>query len=333
MSQIFVDGNYRSVSGGLRTVINPANSQVLGEVAECQDEDVALAVTAAQHALPAWSALSEDDRYSTLQAASDALQARSETLSALLVAEGGLTQREARATLAAALTDLRYPSANVPQRASAVRAVIGPASSPLLPIVRQVTAALMAGDTAVVSPAKGAVLTNLAMCVVGAALPAGVVNVLAGEVAGGQRLAGHPGIQAISYTGSAAVAAALAQAGKPIEAWVGAADVAIVRLEQLYPFPGEPLAARIKRMPALEEVVWCQEEPRNNGSWFFVEPLIEESLAAAKCKVARPRYAGRTASASPATGLAKRHAAEQAALVSNALGLSVRGEIRRRAKG
>jgi acyl-CoA reductase-like NAD-dependent aldehyde dehydrogenase len=53
--------------------------------------------------LPAWSDLSEDDRYSTLQAASDALQAQSETLSTLLVAEGGLTQREARATLAAAL--------------------------------------------------------------------------------------------------------------------------------------------------------------------------------------------------------------------------------------
>ena len=229
MSQIFVDGNYRSVSGTLRTVINPANSQVLGEVAECRDEDVALAVRAAQHALPAWSALSEDDRYSTLQAASDALQARSETLSGLLVAEGGLTQREARATLAAALTDLRYPSANVHQRTSAVRAVFGPASSPLLPIVRQVTAALMAGDTVVVSPAKGAVLTNLAMGVVWAALPAGVVNVLTGEVAGGQRLAGHPDIQAISFTGSAAVAAALAQTGKSLEAWVGAADAAIVR--------------------------------------------------------------------------------------------------------
>ncbi len=110
-------------------------------------------------------------------------------------------------------------------------------------------------------------------------------------------------------------------------------DVSVVRLEQLYPFPGEPLAARVKRMVALEEVVWCQEEPRNNGSWFFVESLIEESLQTAKSKVARPRYAGRTASASPATGLAKRHAAEQAALVADALGLSVRSEMRRRKNG
>ena len=110
-------------------------------------------------------------------------------------------------------------------------------------------------------------------------------------------------------------------------------DTQIVRIEQLYPFPGDPLATRIARMTNLEEVVWCQEEPRNNGSWFFVEPLIEEALAAAKCKVKRARYAGRTASASPATGLAKRHTAEQTALVSNALGLSVRGEIRRKSKG
>ena len=110
-------------------------------------------------------------------------------------------------------------------------------------------------------------------------------------------------------------------------------DVAVVRLEQLYPFPGDPLALRLARMPALEEVVWCQEEPRNNGGWFFVEPFIEDTLKAAKSKVQRARYAGRAASASPATGLAKRHASEQGALVADALGLSVRSEIRRQKKG
>ena len=112
----------------------------------------------------------------------------------------------------------------------------------------------------------------------------------------------------------------------------GATDTQIVRLEQLYPFPGEPLAVRLKAMPNLEDVVWCQEEPKNNGSWFFVEPLIEEALKAAGTDVARARYAGRTASASPATGLAKRHALEQAALVADALGLSARSEIRRQKK-
>ena len=113
----------------------------------------------------------------------------------------------------------------------------------------------------------------------------------------------------------------------------GMEDVEIVRLEQLYPFPGDPLALRLERMTALEKVVWCQEEPRNNGAWFFVEPLIEETLKAAGSKVERARYAGRQASASPATGLAKRHASEQGALVADALGLSVRSEIRRQKKG
>jgi 2-oxoglutarate dehydrogenase E1 component len=110
----------------------------------------------------------------------------------------------------------------------------------------------------------------------------------------------------------------------------GIEDISIIRVEQLYPFPGEPLAERVARMSNLEEVVWCQEEPRNNGAWFFVETQIEHALAEAKSKVARPRYAGRAASASPATGFATRHAHEQAALVADALGLSVRGEIRRK---
>jgi 2-oxoglutarate dehydrogenase E1 component len=113
-------------------------------------------------------------------------------------------------------------------------------------------------------------------------------------------------------------------------------DTQVIRLEQLYPFPGEPLAKRLARMPALEDVVWCQEEPKNNGGWFFVEPEIEEALIAAKCPerlgVTRPRYAGRVASASPATGLAKRHVSEQGALIGHALGTSVRSEIRRRKK-
>ncbi|MDQ2891631.1 MAG: 2-oxoglutarate dehydrogenase E1 component [Pseudomonadota bacterium] len=116
-----------------------------------------------------------------------------------------------------------------------------------------------------------------------------------------------------------------------IEARDAAGDTAtqIVRVEQLYPFPGEPLAERVKRMPALEDVVWAQEEPKNNGCWTFVEPLIEEALSAAKATVARARYAGRAAAASPATGLMKRHQLEQAALVADALGHNVRGEFRR----
>ena len=112
----------------------------------------------------------------------------------------------------------------------------------------------------------------------------------------------------------------------------GLTDTTVIRIEQLYPFPGEPLSVRLARMPKLEDVVWAQEEPRNNGSWFFVEPYIEEALAAAGKPGMRARYAGRAASASPATGLMSRHQTEQAALVADALGLSVRKEIRRTRK-
>jgi 2-oxoglutarate dehydrogenase E1 component len=93
------------------------------------------------------------------------------------------------------------------------------------------------------------------------------------------------------------------------------------------------LIVRLKRMKNLEEVVWAQEEPKNNGSWFFVEPFIEYCLTEAGVKPQRARYAGRKASASPATGLAKRHIAEQGALVADALGHSVREEIKRQQKG
>jgi len=104
----------------------------------------------------------------------------------------------------------------------------------------------------------------------------------------------------------------------------GAGDggIEIVRIEQLYPFPSEPLVKRLKAMPKLEMLIWAQEEPRNNGAWFFVEPLIEACLNEAGFAGMRPLYAGRDAAASPATGLAKRHAAEQAALIAGALGHS-----------
>ena len=62
---------------------------------------------------------------------------------------------------------------------------------------------------------------------------------------------------------------------------------AIVRLEQLYPFPGEPLVKRLKAMPALEELVWAQEEPKNMGAWSFIFPRLEEVVGQ------KVRYAGR----------------------------------------
>jgi 2-oxoglutarate dehydrogenase E1 component len=80
------------------------------------------------------------------------------------------------------------------------------------------------------------------------------------------------------------------------------------------------LVKRLKAMPGLTDLVWAQEEPKNNGAWSFAEPLIECCLGEGGHAGLRPRYAGRAASASPATGLAKRHVAEQAALIADALG-------------
>ena len=112
----------------------------------------------------------------------------------------------------------------------------------------------------------------------------------------------------------------------------GLEDVSIVRIEQLYPFPGDPLAIRLKRMTNLEEIVWCQEEPKNNGAWFFVDRLIEQAAADAGKPGMRPVYAGREPAASPATGLAKRHQVQQESLVSIALGLADGGDAARQLK-
>ncbi len=98
----------------------------------------------------------------------------------------------------------------------------------------------------------------------------------------------------------------------------GIKDVAIVRIEQLYPFPVISLPKALAPYKNAE-VVWCQEEPKNNGAWYHVDRRIEEVLEPLGIKAKRPRLVSRKAAASPATGLAKVHAAEQAALVEEAL--------------
>ncbi len=100
----------------------------------------------------------------------------------------------------------------------------------------------------------------------------------------------------------------------------GVGDVALVRLEQIYPFPTKSLAIVLSAYPKAE-VVWCQEEPENMGAWSFVDRKIEQTLVGMGHGCTRPRYVGRNAAASPATGLAKVHAAQQAALVARALAL------------
>jgi 2-oxoglutarate dehydrogenase E1 component len=94
--------------------------------------------------------------------------------------------------------------------------------------------------------------------------------------------------------------------------------VALVRVEQLYPFPFASLAKVLARYRNAE-IVWCQEEPQNMGAWSFVDRRIERVLAGLDIAAERPRFVGRVEAASPATGLHDRHVAEQAQLVDAAL--------------
>jgi len=94
--------------------------------------------------------------------------------------------------------------------------------------------------------------------------------------------------------------------------------VAIARLEQLYPFPEAQVAAEIARYPGLQELVWVQEEPENMGAWSFVLPRLT-GRASAQRRNLPLRYAGREASASPATGFQKTHELEQTLLIDAAM--------------
>ena len=93
-------------------------------------------------------------------------------------------------------------------------------------------------------------------------------------------------------------------------------DVAIVRVEQLYPFPHKAFSTEMKRFPNATEVVWCQDEPQNQGAWFFVQHYVHENMLEGQ----KLGYAGRPASASPAVGYSHLHQQQQKALLDQAFG-------------
>ncbi|MEY4979699.1 MAG: 2-oxoglutarate dehydrogenase component [Pseudomonadota bacterium] len=94
----------------------------------------------------------------------------------------------------------------------------------------------------------------------------------------------------------------------------GADDVAIVRVEQLYPFPHKAFGAEIRKYPNATDIVWCQDEPQNQGAWFFVQHYIHENMLDGQ----KLGYAGRAASASPAVGYAHLHQEQQKQLIEAA---------------
>lgn len=93
-----------------------------------------------------------------------------------------------------------------------------------------------------------------------------------------------------------------------------ASDVAVLRVEQLYPFPHKAFAAELKKYPNATEIVWCQDEPQNQGAWFFVQHYVHENMTEGQ----KLGYAGRPASASPACGYAHLHQEQQKALLDQA---------------
>jgi 2-oxoglutarate dehydrogenase E1 component len=95
----------------------------------------------------------------------------------------------------------------------------------------------------------------------------------------------------------------------------GLQNVAIVRVEQLYPFPAEEYAAVIRKYAQAREIVWCQEEPQNQGAWYQVRHRLNEPLS----REHRLLYAGRAPAAAPATGIAQMHMDQQKQLVDAAL--------------
>ena len=100
----------------------------------------------------------------------------------------------------------------------------------------------------------------------------------------------------------------------------GIDDIYLMRIEQFYPFPALSLVKELERF-SNADFVWCQEEPKNQGGWTFMEPNLEWVLTRIGAKHSRATYAGRSAAASPATGLASAHKQQQAALVNDALTL------------
>jgi 2-oxoglutarate dehydrogenase E1 component len=92
-------------------------------------------------------------------------------------------------------------------------------------------------------------------------------------------------------------------------------SLAIVRIEELYPFPADDLRVILDTYAEAREIVWLQEEPQNAGAWTFVEPCLHELFGAERTI----RYVGRPARASPAEGWADVHAAEQRRLIEAAL--------------
>jgi 2-oxoglutarate dehydrogenase E1 component len=100
----------------------------------------------------------------------------------------------------------------------------------------------------------------------------------------------------------------------------GIQDVALIRLEQIYPFPIEEYAVQLKQYAHVKDMIWCQEEPQNQGAWYQIRHRLQEAMTDEQ----QLYYAGRASAAAPASGIFKIHLQQQQALVEAALGIETK---------
>ncbi|MCX2970402.1 aldehyde dehydrogenase family protein [Streptomyces sp. TRM70308] len=231
---LYIDGAWRPAAADAIEVRNPATEEVIARVPAATAEDVDAAVTAARAALPGWAATPPAVRGRHLGALRDALAARRDEIAETVTAELGAPLSFSRAvhadlpiavagsyaTIAAEYAfEERVGNSRVLQEPIGVVGAITPWNYPLHQIVAKVAPALAAGCTVVLKPAENTPLVAqlFAEAVDAAGLPAGVCNLVTGYgPVAGEALAGHPGVDLVSFTGSTAV-------GRRIGATAGAA--------------------------------------------------------------------------------------------------------------
>ncbi|MEC7584341.1 MAG: aldehyde dehydrogenase family protein, partial [Planctomycetota bacterium] len=216
---LFVDGDFvEPADGDYFATVNPATEETLSEVSQAGADDVDRAVQAATEALPAWRALSGDERARYLYRIARVLLERAREFACLETLDGGKPIRESRdvdVPLAAQhffyhagwadKLDLLFPGGR-PEPLGVVGQVI-PWNFPLLMAAWKLAPALATGNCVVIKPAETTPLTAmlLAEIIQEAGLPPGVVNIVNGAGATGAAIVNHPGIDKVAFTGSTEV--------------------------------------------------------------------------------------------------------------------------------
>ena len=297
---LFIDGNFVEPSDGATfATLNPANEQVLAEVATAGERDIDLAVAAARRAYEgAWGATRPADRAKYLYRIARLIQERARELAVLETLDNGKPIRESRdvdVPLAAAhffyhagwADKLAYAGFGPDPRPLGVAGQVIPWNFPLLMAAWKLAPALAAGNTCVLKPAETTPLTalRLAEIIQQAELPPGVVNVLTGAGATGAGLVAHPGVDKIAFTGSTEVGKAIQRAtagtGKHLTLELGGKAANIV-------FDDAPLDEAIEGI--VNGIYFNQGEVCCAGSRLLVEESIaDEVIAKLKARLARLR--------------------------------------------